>query len=134
MIHVISLNLDELITESHLSDIVDIKPANMEELTEVITAAEFHPLQCNVFMYSSSKGTIKLADMRDSALCDQHAKRGFCHTSMIINYTHIALYLQNTRKRKTLRIVHSSRRSSHQYQMSGLVEMVVTSYPGTIYL
>lgn len=26
-------------------------------------------------MYSSSKGTIKLADMRDSALCDRHAKR-----------------------------------------------------------
>jgi len=47
----------------------------MEELTEVITAAEFHPLHCNYFAYSSSKGTIKLADMRESALCDQHAKR-----------------------------------------------------------
>jgi serine/threonine-protein phosphatase 2A regulatory subunit B len=57
------------------ADIVDIKPANMEELTEVITAAEFHPTQCNVFMYSSSKSNIKLADMRDSALCDRHAKR-----------------------------------------------------------
>ena len=56
------------------ADIVDIKPANMEELTEVITAAEFHPSQCNVFMYSSSKSNIKLADMRDSALCDRHAK------------------------------------------------------------
>lgn len=55
-------------------DIVDIKPANMEELTEVITAAEFHPQHCNMFMYSSSKGTIKLADMRASALCDQHAQ------------------------------------------------------------
>lgn len=56
------------------SDIVDIKPANMEELTEVITAAEFHPDQCNTFVYSSSKGTIRLCDMRASALCDQHAK------------------------------------------------------------
>lgn len=46
----------------------------MEELTEVITAAEFHPVHCNLFMYSSSKGTIKLSDMRESALCDQHAK------------------------------------------------------------
>jgi serine/threonine-protein phosphatase 2A regulatory subunit B len=55
-------------------DIVDIKPANMEELTEVITATEFHPTQCNLFMYSSSKSNIKLADMRDSALCDSHAK------------------------------------------------------------
>jgi hypothetical protein len=56
-------------------DIVDIKPVNMEELTEVITAAEFHPVHCNYFAYSSSKGTIKLADMRESALCDHHAKR-----------------------------------------------------------
>lgn len=46
----------------------------MEELTEVITAAEFHPSQCNVFVYSSSKGTIRLCDMRAAALCDQHAK------------------------------------------------------------
>lgn len=61
-------------------DIVDIKPANMEELTEVITAAEFHPDQCNLFMYSSSKGTIKLADMREAALCDQNAK-GKCVAS-----------------------------------------------------
>lgn len=57
------------------ADIVDIKPVNMEELTEVITAAEFHPVHCNYFAYSSSKGTIKLADMRESALCDHHAKR-----------------------------------------------------------
>lgn len=55
-------------------NIVDIKPANMEELTEVITAAEFHPSHCNVFVYSSSRGIIRLCDMRASALCDQHAK------------------------------------------------------------
>lgn len=55
-------------------NIVDIKPTNMEELAEVITSAEFHPQHCNVFMYSSSKGTIKLADMRQAALCDQNAK------------------------------------------------------------
>lgn len=46
----------------------------MEELTEVITAAEFHPHHCNVFVYSSSKGTIRLCDMRSSALCDRHSK------------------------------------------------------------
>nr|XP_009677586.1 PREDICTED: serine/threonine-protein phosphatase 2A 55 kDa regulatory subunit B beta isoform [Struthio camelus australis] len=45
-------------------DIVDIKPVNMEELTEVITAAEFHPHHCNTFVYSSSKGTTRLCDMR----------------------------------------------------------------------
>jgi hypothetical protein len=71
-------------------DIVDIKPANMEELTEVITAAEFHPQQCNVFMYSSSKGTIKLSDMRESALCDQHAKgkpgKNICISCLILSF------------------------------------------------
>jgi serine/threonine-protein phosphatase 2A regulatory subunit B len=55
-------------------NIVDIKPANMEELTEVITASEFHPKECNHFVYSSSKGTIRLCDMRQAALCDNHAK------------------------------------------------------------
>uniref|UniRef100_A0A6I8N6Z1 Serine/threonine-protein phosphatase 2A 55 kDa regulatory subunit B n=1 Tax=Ornithorhynchus anatinus TaxID=9258 RepID=A0A6I8N6Z1_ORNAN len=55
-------------------NIVDIKPANMEELTEVITAAEFHPHHCNTLVYSSSKGTIRLCDMRANALCDQHTK------------------------------------------------------------
>eukprot|EP00002_Diphylleia_rotans_P000837 TRINITY_DN1044_c0_g1_i1.p1 TRINITY_DN1044_c0_g1~~TRINITY_DN1044_c0_g1_i1.p1 ORF type:complete len:473 (-),score=109.79 TRINITY_DN1044_c0_g1_i1:524-1942(-) len=55
-------------------NIVDIKPPNMEDLTEVITAAEFHPQHCNLFMYSSSKGSIKLGDMRQAALCDHHSK------------------------------------------------------------
>ncbi|XP_010263768.1 PREDICTED: serine/threonine protein phosphatase 2A 55 kDa regulatory subunit B beta isoform-like isoform X3 [Nelumbo nucifera] len=55
-------------------NIVDVKPVNMEDLTEVITSAEFHPTHCNTLAYSSSKGTIRLIDMRQSALCDTHAK------------------------------------------------------------
>ena len=54
--------------------IVDIKPDNMENLTEVITAAVFHPSDCSVFAYSSSKGSIRLGDMRARALCTAHAK------------------------------------------------------------
>ncbi|KAG8530836.1 uncharacterized protein KY384_004193 [Bacidia gigantensis] len=69
------INLWNLNIQDQSFNIVDIKPANMEELTEVITAAEFHPQSCNWFMYASSKGTIKLADMRENALCDQHAKQ-----------------------------------------------------------
>lgn len=68
------INLWNLGIADQSFNIVDIKPANMEELTEVITSAEFHPLLCNLFMYSSSKGTIKLADMRSNSLCDSHAK------------------------------------------------------------
>jgi serine/threonine-protein phosphatase 2A regulatory subunit B len=58
----------EITSQSY--NIVDIKPVNMEELTEVITAAEFHPKDCNLLAYSSSKGIIRLCDMRVSALCD----------------------------------------------------------------
>lgn len=68
------INLWHLEITNESFNIVDIKPTNMEELTEVITAAEFHPTQCNWFVYSSSKGSIRLCDMRDRALCDNHAK------------------------------------------------------------
>ncbi|PPD78623.1 hypothetical protein GOBAR_DD24451 [Gossypium barbadense] len=49
---------------------------------EVITSAEFHPAHCNMLAYSSSKGSIRLIDLRQSALYDSHAKlqtvvRGF---------------------------------------------------------
>lgn len=43
-------------------------------LSEVITSAEFHPTHCNTLAYSSSKGSIRLIDLRQSALCDSHAK------------------------------------------------------------
>ncbi|XP_073096214.1 serine/threonine-protein phosphatase 2A 55 kDa regulatory subunit B delta isoform isoform X4 [Manis javanica] len=68
------INLWHLEITDRSFNIVDIKPANMEELTEVITAAEFHPHQCNVFVHSSSKGTVRLCDTRSSALCDRHSK------------------------------------------------------------
>ncbi|QLL32737.1 hypothetical protein HG536_0D02590 [Torulaspora globosa] len=68
------INLWNLDIPDQSFNIVDIKPANMEELTEVITSAEFHPEHCNLFMYSSSKGTIKLCDMRLNALCDNKTR------------------------------------------------------------
>jgi len=68
------INLWNLSISDHSFNIVDIKPANMEELTEVITSAELHPSHCNILMYSSSKGAIKLGDMRKAALCDEHSK------------------------------------------------------------
>ncbi|XP_057837624.1 serine/threonine protein phosphatase 2A 55 kDa regulatory subunit B beta isoform isoform X2 [Cryptomeria japonica] len=68
------VNLWNLEISDQSFNIVDVKPANMEDLTEVITSAEFHPSHCNMLAYSSSKGTIRLIDMRQSALCDNHAK------------------------------------------------------------
>ncbi|GMJ07597.1 hypothetical protein like AT1G17720 [Hibiscus trionum] len=68
------INLWNLEISSQSFNIVDVKPANMEDLTEVITSAEFHPTHCNMLAYSSSKGSIRLMDMRLSALCDRHTK------------------------------------------------------------
>ncbi|XP_044464567.1 serine/threonine protein phosphatase 2A 55 kDa regulatory subunit B beta isoform-like isoform X2 [Mangifera indica] len=68
------INLWNLEISNQSFNIVDVKPANMEDLTEVITSAEFHPTHCNMLAYSSSKGSIRLVDMRQSALCDTHSK------------------------------------------------------------
>ncbi|XP_021569034.1 serine/threonine-protein phosphatase 2A 55 kDa regulatory subunit B gamma isoform-like, partial [Carlito syrichta] len=68
------INLWHLAITDRSFNIVDIKPANMEDLTEVITASEFHPHHCNLFVYSSSKGSLRLCDMRAAALCDRHSK------------------------------------------------------------
>ncbi|KAL1551640.1 Serine/threonine protein phosphatase 2A 55 kDa regulatory subunit B beta isoform [Salvia divinorum] len=68
------VNLWNLEISNQSFNIVDVKPSNMEDLTEVITSAEFHPTHCNTLAYSSSKGSIRLIDLRQSALCDSHSK------------------------------------------------------------
>ncbi|KAG9412213.1 protein phosphatase 2A regulatory subunit cdc55 [Aphanomyces cochlioides] len=68
------INLWHLGISDQSFNIVDIKPNNMEELTEVITSADFHPTHCNIMMYSTSRGSVKLGDMRMSALCDNHSR------------------------------------------------------------
>ncbi|XP_047311056.1 serine/threonine protein phosphatase 2A 55 kDa regulatory subunit B beta isoform-like [Impatiens glandulifera] len=68
------INLWNLEISNQSFNIVDVKPTNMEDLTEVITSAEFHPTHCNMLAYSSSKGSIRLIDLRQSALCDTHSK------------------------------------------------------------
>lgn len=55
-------------------NVIDLKPPNLEELTEVITTSSFHPKNCNTLMYATSRGCIRLADLRDSALCDHHSR------------------------------------------------------------
>ncbi|KAM0018811.1 putative transcription factor WD40-like family [Helianthus debilis subsp. tardiflorus] len=67
------INLWNLEVTDQCFNIIDMKPSNMEDLTEVITSAEFHLLRCNLLAYSSSRGFIRLVDMRQSALCDRSA-------------------------------------------------------------
>jgi len=45
-------------------NIVDLKPPNIEELAEVITHVEYHPIRSDIFLFSSSKGYICVCDMR----------------------------------------------------------------------
>ncbi|XP_038976375.1 serine/threonine protein phosphatase 2A 55 kDa regulatory subunit B beta isoform-like isoform X4 [Phoenix dactylifera] len=68
------INLWNMEVSNRCFNIVDLKPLDMEDLIEVITSAEFHPDYCNLLAYSSSRGFIRLVDMRQSALCDQNAK------------------------------------------------------------
>jgi len=46
----------------------------MEALSKVLTSADFHPIDCHTFLYSSSRGCVRLGDMRAAALCDASAK------------------------------------------------------------
>ncbi|PRQ17285.1 putative transcription factor WD40-like family [Rosa chinensis] len=68
------INLWNLEISDQCFNIIDMKPPNMDDLTEVITSAEFHPVHCNLLAYSSSRGFIRLVDMRQSALCDNSAR------------------------------------------------------------
>lgn len=43
---------------------MNIAPKKIEELLEVITHAEFHPTDPNMFLYSSSKGHFDVCDLR----------------------------------------------------------------------
>jgi len=52
---------------------VDLKPDNLEELSEVITSSQFHPILDDLFLYSTSKGVIRIGDMRVSGICDNTA-------------------------------------------------------------
>lgn len=68
------INLWNLEVNNQCFNIIDTKPPNMEDLTEVITSAKFHPFHCNLLAYSSTRGFVRLVDMRQSAICDHGAK------------------------------------------------------------
>lgn len=65
------VNLWNLEISKECFTVVDTKPTNMNELSEVLTSTEFHPTDPHNFMYSSSKGCVYVADMRKNALCDK---------------------------------------------------------------
>ena len=52
-------------------DVIDIKPDTMEELSEVITCAEYHPSDSSLLAYGTSRGAINLIDTRARAIYDK---------------------------------------------------------------
>lgn len=54
--------------------IVDIKPPCLDDLDEIITKSHFHPVHCNMLMWSTSRGDIKMGDLRERSLCDVSPK------------------------------------------------------------
>jgi len=68
------INVWHLGVNNECFNMVDLKPSNMDDLSEVITASEFHPTDCHTFIYGSSKGCVRMGDMRSAALCDSHSK------------------------------------------------------------
>jgi len=69
------VNLWNINVNNEAFGIVDIKPENMDELNEVITCSDFHPSKCNILVYATSKGVIRMGDLRSSALCDRYSKQ-----------------------------------------------------------
>ena len=45
----------------------------MDDLVEVITSSTFHPTDCNLLAYGSSKGIIRYFDLRESSSCKKAA-------------------------------------------------------------
>lgn len=53
-------------------NLVDMSPVDLDDLSEVITTCNFHPLHDYLFLFSSSEGNIRIADLRKNGVCDKH--------------------------------------------------------------
>lgn len=61
----------------------------MQELSEVITVARFHPQRCHIMVYGTSQGAINVCDLRQAAVVqDYSAQSSFAHHSDVEIYDH----------------------------------------------
>uniref|UniRef100_G1T1I6 Serine/threonine-protein phosphatase 2A 55 kDa regulatory subunit B n=1 Tax=Oryctolagus cuniculus TaxID=9986 RepID=G1T1I6_RABIT len=68
------INLWHLAVTDRSFSILDWRPENVKDGTQGMVSRERHWHHCNLFVYSSSKGSLRLCDMRAAALCDKHSK------------------------------------------------------------
>lgn len=97
------INIWNMNISNEVYSAVDIPIENTEDISEVITSASFHPTDPNIFMFSSSKGILKLCDFRmnsqynksslDYALPEDSQKKNFF--SEIINSISYACFAKN---------------------------------------
>ncbi|KAK0400911.1 hypothetical protein QR680_015515 [Steinernema hermaphroditum] len=90
-------------------NVVDIKPSNMNNLKDVITTAEFHPRDSNVFAYGSITGAIRLCDMRARALCDKHSKLFDYGTESLVSGGMPQIFAEQTVCAGHVKFAHSGR-------------------------
>jgi serine/threonine-protein phosphatase 2A regulatory subunit B len=48
-------------------NVLDMKPKNIDDLDEVVTHCEFSPIAPPLFLYTTSKGMLKICDFRDQS-------------------------------------------------------------------
>lgn len=97
------INIWNLSISNEVYSAVDVPVENTDDINEVITSASFHQTDPNIFMFSSSKGIIKLCDYRinsqydkcavDFALAEDSQKKNFF--SEIINSISYASFSKN---------------------------------------
>lgn len=68
------INLWDMNIETHAYNVLDVKPEDMNELSEIISSADAHPSDSNIFLYSTSLGNIMTCDLRVRALVDEPAQ------------------------------------------------------------
>ncbi|KAK5581982.1 hypothetical protein RB653_003563 [Dictyostelium firmibasis] len=73
-------------------NIIDLKPTSMQLLNEIIRVTKFHPNHCNLLMYGTSRGSLKLCDMRESALIHSFSR---CYEPLEFNQSAFADYLNS---------------------------------------
>ena len=69
------VNLWNLENEVVAFQLINLRPSNIDELSEVITHVEYHPRRSDVFLFSSSNGYISLCDLRASSQYPNYAMK-----------------------------------------------------------
>ncbi|KAL0234202.1 hypothetical protein PCE1_001239 [Barthelona sp. PCE] len=67
------INLWNLSVTDEVFQIVDLQPSDLEQLSEIITTCEAHPVNSSLFAYATTRGSVRLIDTRQRALHDSPA-------------------------------------------------------------